>query len=118
MRPILPGDLDLAARVLLALPADERGPAMYAMLAAAERADRIRIATGRPHRDGGDGSLLGEALMRPREAATFAGPLYRECLSLVLDRLAVFEADILRCGVGFPSYMAGTKDGAALNWRS
>jgi hypothetical protein len=118
MRPILPGDLDVAVRVLLLLPGGDREPAMDAMLVAAEQADRARIATGRRQRGGGDGSLMSEALLRPRGAASFLGPLYRECLAVVLDRLARFEIDILRCGAALPSYIAGTEDGTAVDLRN
>ena len=115
MRPILPADLDLAARVLLALPETDREAAMDEMLEAADRADQVRAVTGRALPGAGDGSLICAALMRQRAGPCFAGPAYRKCLALVLHRLEMFEAGDLRCPIARPRYMAGSRDSATLN---
>jgi hypothetical protein len=113
MRPVLLADLDLAARVLLALPQARRARAMDDLLAVAERADRHRMATGRLSADG-DGSLLAVAITRHRSPATLAGPDYRRCLSVVLDRLARADAAIAGRDTIHHSDMGGEGDDSAL----
>lgn len=84
MRPLLLSDLDLAARVLLALPEARRDSEMSDLLATAERADRHRLATGTILPGAGDGSLLSAALVRRHSAMQLAGRDYRACLETVL----------------------------------
>ena len=91
MRPLLPSDLDLAARVLLALPPERRARDMDRMLATAHRAERHRRLTGRLLPGQGDGSLLSVALGRRRADPQVAGADYRACLAVVLDRLAALD---------------------------
>lgn len=91
MRPILLADLDLAARVLLGLPAAQRRAEMDAMLCAAARAEAHRRLTGRLLPGQGDGSLLSVALGRPRADPAAAGRDYRVCLCIVLERIAALE---------------------------
>lgn len=108
MRPVLPADLDLAARVLLVLAPEGRAAAMDEMLGVAEAADRHRLSTGRLPEAGGDGSLIAVALSRPRSAATVAGSEYRRCLGIVLDRLDAAAGAIQDCGTGHHTYISGS----------
>ena len=87
MRPLLLADLDVAARVLLALPETERDGEMSDLVATAEDADRHRQATGSLLPGAGDGSLLSAALLRQRAEPGLADPLYRGCLLAVLKAL-------------------------------
>lgn len=96
MRPVLPSDLDLAARVLLALPGHLRRAEMDSMLGVARRAERHRQATGQLLPGQGDGSLLSVALGRRRTYPGHAGQEYRACLAIVLDRLALNDCDVSR----------------------
>jgi len=88
MRPILPGDLDAAARCLMAAGASRR-PAMAANLVArADLADRFRKRTGRLHPCHGDGSLMAVARLAGAGAAIWRCDAdYCRCLALVLDAL-------------------------------
>lgn len=114
MRPILPADLDVAARVLLVSPPGEWPAVMDAMLDEAEAADRVRVAGGRNPVTGGDGSLIAAALGRHRRPACAADAAYRACLMIVLDRIAVREAAIARCDEGHHTYMGGASARIAL----
>jgi hypothetical protein len=96
MRPLLLSDLDLAARVLLALPRPRRVREMDSMIQTARRADRHRRLTGDLLPGQGDGSLLSVALGRRRADPGCAGADYRACLALVLDRLAASDPDLCR----------------------
>jgi hypothetical protein len=91
MRPILPADLDLATRVLMAVPSERRAPEMDAMLRAACSGEETRRRTGGLLPGHGDGSLLAVALLRPREGQCPAGRVYRACLRIVLDRIEALE---------------------------
>lgn len=91
MRPILPADLDLAARWLLTLPAAARPVAMAGMMAEAEEADHFRRRTGRAHPRSGDGSLICLLLLCPRETARCCGTDYLEALQAVLDGIALWR---------------------------
>ena len=88
MRPLLVADLDLAARVLLAVPGPGRRLEMDAMLETARRADLFRSSTGQLLVGEGDGSLLSVALSRQRAAPRLADREYRACLLIVLERIA------------------------------
>jgi len=114
MRPILPSDLDAAARVLMVVPPPDRGAVMDQMLVAAEEADGFRVATGRTPVSGGDGSLLAAALARQRAPACAADGGYRDCLALVLERIAAHEGAIARCDEGHHAYMGGAPARIAL----
>jgi hypothetical protein len=91
MRPILLSDLDLAARVLLGIPVDQRRVEMDAILKFARQADAFRQATGRILVGYGDGSILSVALGRPRSGSALADINYRACLGIVLERIAMDE---------------------------
>ncbi len=92
MRPILPSDLDLAARVLMALPQGQRAAAMALLLARADLADRYRKRLGRLHAEHGDGSLRAVTIGLPRSPARAAGPDYCAALAAVLAGLAQWRA--------------------------
>jgi hypothetical protein len=91
MRPILLSDLDLAARVLLGLPVDQRRAEMDVILQCARQADAFRQVTGRILVGHGDGSILSVALGRPRSGPVSADIHYRACLGIVLERIAMDE---------------------------
>jgi outer membrane lipopolysaccharide assembly protein LptE/RlpB len=57
MRAILLGDLDAAARAVLAVPAEEWTERITGIIERAERAERYLAATGRFHVRDGNGSL-------------------------------------------------------------
>jgi hypothetical protein len=91
MRPILPSDLDQAARALLTVPQAARPAAMGAMLAAADLADRHRKRTGRMHPAYGDGSLIAVILKQPRLPARFCDPAYCAAMQVVLSGIAIWR---------------------------
>ncbi|MCA0202835.1 MAG: hypothetical protein LCH92_00715 [Proteobacteria bacterium] len=83
MRPVTLTDLAAAARVLLALPEQQRRAGMAALIAGAEAADRYRQTTGRLHPAYGNGTLLAAALAHPAaDPATPGAPEYLACLAL------------------------------------
>lgn len=89
MRPLLPGDLIAAARVLLAVPEAERPVAIRRMIAEAEIADRYRKRLGRGHRLYGNGSLMAAAMRRQLLPEPFLGdPDYLDCLATVIRALS------------------------------
>jgi hypothetical protein len=114
MRPILPADLDAAARVLMLWPVAERRVVMDAMLEETEAADRVRMTTGRNPVTGGDGSLIAAALGRHRAAACVADEDYRACLMVVLERIAARAETIARCDESHHAYMGGAAARTAL----
>ncbi|NBB98091.1 MAG: hypothetical protein GVY34_07960 [Alphaproteobacteria bacterium] len=61
MRPVTPGDILAAARVLLAQPGAEWDGVLAEMLDAATRADRFRLRHGRAHPLHGNGTLMSVA---------------------------------------------------------
>ena len=58
MRPLFPGDMDHAVRVLLATDESARGRRAAEILHRADIADRYRKRLGRAHPDFGTGSVL------------------------------------------------------------
>jgi serine O-acetyltransferase len=106
MRPILPGDLDAATRVVLRLPPALRPVVIDRLLAEAELADRYRQRTGRLHPLHGNGSLSAAAGRWPQAPLPAA-------LSIAAARalIAVLEGwlrwrgarDPFRLGCGTPS---------------
>ncbi len=72
MRPVQIADIEVASRVLLALPAKERAAVMTDILERAKVADEYRQNLGRPHPDFGVGSVMSAAsyyARAPRPAA-------------------------------------------------
>ncbi len=66
MRPLLPGDLDQAARAMLAVPEPRRGALARRLVAEARAADRYRRRCGLAHPRWGDGSLMAAAMRHPQ----------------------------------------------------
>ena len=88
MRPILLGDLDVAARVLLAVPEPDRPARMARILVIADLADRYRMRTGRNHVSFGDGTLSAAARGRGPVAGRWASDRdYRAAFLCVLNEL-------------------------------
>ena len=89
MRPVLPGDLDAATRLLLTLPPGARAGRAAALVAQADTADRWRKRTGRAHPRWGDGSLMAAARLAARPAPVWrCDAAYCAALAAVLRALA------------------------------
>ncbi|MFN4100458.1 MAG: hypothetical protein ACK4GT_11845 [Pararhodobacter sp.] len=87
MRPVTLTDLAAAARVLLALPPEQRAAGMAALIARAEAADSHRLATGRDHRYG-NGTLGSAALTcAAADPAEPGDAEYLGCLALAVNAL-------------------------------
>lgn len=65
MRPILSGDLLIAARALLCVPAPKRAGRMRQWLDESHWADGYRKRLGRAHPRWGNGSLMSRAMAEP-----------------------------------------------------
>ncbi|MEC3862229.1 hypothetical protein VK792_13120 [Mesobacterium sp. TK19101] len=88
MRPVLPGDLSAAARVLLRLPPEGRAEAARRLVHEAAVADRYRLLTGRVHPEFGTGSLMSRALRaKPLPEPLIDQPDYARCLIAVLEAI-------------------------------
>lgn len=86
MRPLLHGDVAMAARVLLALPERMRPPRIRRLLRRADAADRYRQRTGLAHPAWGSGSLMAAAERMPRAPEPdFDDVDYCRCWILVLS---------------------------------
>lgn len=93
MLPVLPGDAEAAAAMLLALPPEARPRALARALARAEAADRHRRKTGRAHPRWGNGSLTDAVAGLPYRRARFWGePEYAACFAQVFAALAAAGA--------------------------
>ncbi len=66
MRPLLLGDLEQAARVLMPLPPETRADRAGEILTRARTADLYRKHTGKRHPDWGNGSVFDVCLGLPR----------------------------------------------------
>lgn len=89
MRPLLLGDVALAARVLHGLPSERRAGTMERLLAEADCADRHRRIHGIPHPVFGGGSLMAAASRFERGSEpSFDDPDYCRCWRIVLDALS------------------------------
>jgi hypothetical protein len=88
MRPLLPGDLDCAARALFALPSNLWAAEATRLVQAADIADRYRKRLGRIHRTYGDGSLQCAALfLGHRGQPRWCDDTYCAALAAVLTAL-------------------------------
>jgi hypothetical protein len=65
MRPVSLADLEVALRMLLAVPDDARMGAARRLLEAAEAGEAHRSATGHAHPKFGSGTLMSAALRHP-----------------------------------------------------
>lgn len=90
MRPVLMGDVTVAARALLGVRAGARAPLARRLIAEAQLADRHRAHTGRAHPLHGNGSLMAAATARhlPPEPP-LADAAYLHCLIAVIEALAL-----------------------------
>lgn len=92
MRPILPADLDLAARVLMTAPIADRRVVMARLIAQADIADRYRKRLRKAHPLFGSGSLMAAALRHDHSApARQCDDHYCACLADVLCALAAYR---------------------------
>ena len=88
MRPILHGDVSMAARALMQLPDPVRPLRIARLLREAEAADLHRKSTGRAHPVWGNGSLVAAAARFPRaQEPDFDDPEYCRCWMTVFDAL-------------------------------
>ncbi len=95
MRRVLYGDVRAAARALLAVPQEARGPLLTRLFAEADAADAHRLATGQAHPLFGTGSLMSAALARAVAREPYLDdPAYAACMA------EVFEALVARAGQG------------------
>ena len=94
MRPILQGDLIMAARAVLLLAPSARFGAMRRMLEEAHCADRIRKRLGRSHPLWGNGALIDRAMRVPLYRGSLFGPEYLQALALVLAVIAEWRARV------------------------
>lgn len=91
MRPLLLGDVTVAARVLMCLPEAERRATAVAMLSDARVAELHLRDTGMVHPRFGNGSLMAAAMTRPRAPEPRVDDAdYARCLVVVLE--AVLDA--------------------------
>lgn len=92
MRTILIGDVLAAARVATVVSQTERENTIWRLFAAADAADRYRLATGRAHPKWGNGTLFAAAkLASPAADSGRAPPFQVEGLHAVckaLERLS------------------------------
>lgn len=94
MRPVLPGDLDLAVRVLLAAPRARWAGLARALIAAARAGADHHARHGRGHHRYGSGSIAAAA------AAFERAPLPDSCTSAYLAALRVVAGEILALAEG------------------
>ncbi|MGY6536661.1 MAG: DUF7742 family protein [Pararhodobacter sp.] len=90
MSPVGLGDLAVAARALMAVPAHRRAKVMRAMIRQADRAHRYGQRTGRLHPRLGNGTLMSAALARPQ--ARFSGPADADWLACLAEVVAAVMA--------------------------
>lgn len=83
MRPILPPDVDLWARVVLRVPRVDRVGAVRQTLDHADIADRWRKRLGRAHPEFGDGSVLWLLSRSDPVQQRFCDAEYCEALAVV-----------------------------------
>ncbi|MCH2093515.1 MAG: hypothetical protein MK160_00185 [Rhodobacteraceae bacterium] len=93
MRPVLHGDLTVAARALLAAPAETRRDLVDRIIEDANAAHQHLFQTGRVHPVWGTGSLMTSARRfdlahEPR----LDDPDYASCLITVLQRITAYRA--------------------------
>lgn len=68
MRAVQLADLEIAARVVATLPAHERHNLIKQLCDQADAADRVRNASGKPHPQFGNGTLMSAAFKHPMTA--------------------------------------------------
>ncbi len=89
MRRVLYGDVRAAARAMLAVPQDARGPLLVRLFAEADCADAHRLATGHAHPVFGTGSLMSAALAHAVMREPYLDdPAYAGCMAEVFAALA------------------------------
>lgn len=94
MRPVMHGDVVVAARVLYALPEAARPDAMARMLDEAGAGDRYRKRFGRAHLLFGNGSLMSAAARFAKAAEPGLGDAaYLNCLYHVINALLERRAE-------------------------
>jgi hypothetical protein len=92
VRPLLPPDLDLLTRFLMAHPSQDRTALTFGLLDQADIADRYRKRTGRRHPVHGDGSVHTLALAGGRVApAVFCDSGYLDCMATLLAAIKVWR---------------------------
>lgn len=92
MRPVLPSDVEAAARALRPLPEAVRAAWLRRILAQTQAADAYRKRFGRAHALWGDGSLSGR-LGPSAGAPDLRDPLWCRCMAQVLDILADWRCE-------------------------
>ncbi|RYG91933.1 hypothetical protein EU803_05640 [Loktanella sp. IMCC34160] len=86
MRPLLPGDLDMAVRALLAVPEPDRPGLARQLLDEAQVADKTCRRLGRAHPAFGDGSLYEAARRHQRESLPdYCNDSYCAALAVLIE---------------------------------
>lgn len=94
MRPILHGDLTLAAKVLLGVPMAERGGRMRQMLERASAADSYFKRFKKGHPNWGNGSLMAVAMRYDMAAEPFLDdPEYCQCWVVVFESIIAWRSE-------------------------
>ncbi|WP_394177235.1 hypothetical protein [Yoonia maritima] len=90
MRPVQLADLEVAVRVLLAVPVHARHQMVIQLYQEASIAEQYRKTTGKLHPLYGNGTLMSAAqkhAMMPRNA--FCDPDYLRCMAILATELSV-----------------------------
>lgn len=88
MRPVLPGDVSAAARVLLPVPAEARYATARRLIDEACAADLYRRRHGRAHGRWGNGTLMASAHGHPKgREISFDDPDFLDCQLRVIEAL-------------------------------
>ncbi|SLN54445.1 DUF7742 family protein [Roseisalinus antarcticus] len=83
---MMPSDLDMAVRVLLAVPADQRRSTAWRLVARARIADAFRRQSGRIHHEFGTGTILASAMGFARaDLPDTCDGRYRSALAVFLE---------------------------------
>lgn len=108
MKPVLPGDVSAAARMLLTVPPHVRMKRAERLIDEARAADAHCRRTGRAHPRWGNGTLMASAHGHPMgQEVCFDDPDYLDCQLAILHALRAFHQleaqEMQRRAVGFSS---------------
>lgn len=94
MRPILAGDIDYAARVMLATPVKHLHERAREILEAAEAADRYRKETGQLHPQYGGGSVAAACSAFDMDPLPYSYDVsFLHCMAVFCEVAASFLTD-------------------------
>lgn len=88
MRPVQLADIEVAARVLMAVGARQRVGIAAQLIERAALADQVRLATGKAHPLFGSGTLMSAATSLPSSPRpAFLGPDELQAIAIVINGL-------------------------------